>query len=115
MSTSENSYDEDDYVPLSTRFNSLIHPRFYTEQVHDLQESVRKQKLERGKINKGQDSDQSEEKSDIVKAVEGTENSFESDVTGKNDRIESTENVANKEEITDNLLKSDVAQEDDKI
>ena len=93
MSTSKNSYDEDDYVPISTRFSSLIHPRLDTEQVHDLQESVRKQKLEREKINKGQDSDQSEEKSDIVKAVEGTENSIESDVTSENDRIESTEKV----------------------
>ena len=52
MSTSENSYDEDDYVPISTRFGSLIHPRLDTEHVNTLQESVRKQKLEREKINR---------------------------------------------------------------
>ena len=53
MSTSKNSYDDEDNVPISTRFNFLIHPRLDTEQVHDLQDSVRKQKLEREKINKG--------------------------------------------------------------
>ena len=52
MSNSEDSYDEDDYVPLSTRFGSLVHPRFDTDQVNALQDSVRKQKLERDKINR---------------------------------------------------------------
>ena len=47
MSTSKNSYDKDDYVPLSTSFNSLINPRFDTEQVHDLQKSVKKNWRER--------------------------------------------------------------------
>ena len=52
MSNIEDSYDEDDYAPLSTRFGYLIHPRLDTEQVNALQESVRNQKLERNKINK---------------------------------------------------------------
>jgi hypothetical protein len=115
MSNSEDSYDEDDYLPLSKRFRPVIRSRFDTEQMHALQKSVRKQKLEREGINKGQDSDVSKEKSDIETAVEETENSMESDEKSENDRIETTEKVANKEAKTDNLLKGDVTQEDDMI
>ena len=42
MSTSENSYDDEDNVPISIRSGSVVCPRLDTEQVHDLQESVRK-------------------------------------------------------------------------
>ena len=115
MSTSESRYDDEDNVPISKMFGSVIRPRLDTEHVNALQESVRKQKLEREEINKGQDSDDSKEKSDIEKAVEETENSMESDEKSENDRIETTEKVANKEGKTENLLKSDVTQEDDMI
>ena len=47
MSYSEDSYDDDDFVPLSKRFRPVIRPKLDTEQMHALQESVRKQKLER--------------------------------------------------------------------
>ena len=96
MSTSESSYDDEDNVPISKIFGSVSRPRLDTEHVNALQVSVRNQKLEREKINKGQESDQSEEESE-------------------NDRIETTEKVANKEAKTDNLLKGDVTQEDDMI
>ena len=43
MSNSEDSFDEDDYVPLSKRFRSIIRPKLDTEQMHALQESVRKE------------------------------------------------------------------------
>ena len=113
MSFSENSQDDEDNVPISTRSGSVVRPVLDTEQMHALQESVRKQKLEREGINEGQDSDESKKKSDIEKAVEETENSMESDEKSENDKIETTEKVANKEEKTDNLLKGDVTQEDD--
>ena len=52
MSNSEDSYDKEDYVSISTRFGSGVRPRLDTQQMNALQESVRKQKLEREKINK---------------------------------------------------------------
>ena len=51
MSNSKDSYGEDDYLPLSKRFSSIIRPKLDTEQMHALQESVRKEKLEREGIN----------------------------------------------------------------
>ena len=115
MSFSENSQDDEDNVPISTRSGSVVRPVLDTEQMHALQESVRKQKLEREEINEGQDSDESKGKSDIEKAVEETENSMESDEKSENDRIETAEKVANKEGKPENLLKGDVTQEDDTI
>ena len=52
MSNSKDSYDKEDNVPISTRFGSGVRPRLDTQQMNALQESVRKQKLEREKINK---------------------------------------------------------------
>ena len=52
MSNSEDSYDNEDNVPISTRLGPGIRPRLDTQQMNALQESVRKQKLEREKINK---------------------------------------------------------------
>ena len=62
MSNSEDSYDEEDYVSLSNRFGSIIRPKLDTEQMNALQESVRKQKLEREGINEDQDSDNSKKR-----------------------------------------------------
>ena len=115
MSFSENSQDDEDNVPINTRSGSVVHPVLDTEQMHALQESVRKQKLEREGINEGQDSDESKKKSDSEKAVEETENSMESHEKSENDRIETTEKVATKEGKPENLLKGDVTQEDDTI
>jgi hypothetical protein len=115
MSNSEKGYDEDDFVSLCTRFGTLVPSMLDTEQMHALQESVRKQKLEREEINEGQDSDESKEKSDIEKAVEETENSMESEGKSENDRIETTEKVATKEGKPENLLKGDVTQEYDTV
>ena len=106
MSNSKDSYDNEDNVPISNRFGSVVRPRLDNQQMNALQESVRKQNLGREKINKGQDSDQSEEKSEIVMAVEETDNSLESDVTRENDKIELTEKVANKEGRKENLFQS---------
>ena len=52
MSNSEDSYDKEDYVSISTRFGSGVCPRLDTQQMNALQESVRNHKLEREKINR---------------------------------------------------------------
>jgi hypothetical protein len=156
MSNSEDSYDDEDYVPISTRFGSLIYPRLDTEHVNALQESVRKQKVEENKINKEgselsvlqgknsktdqkdnddesllmekdekmtssnkiQDTDQLEEKMEVVGALGETDNLLKSDVTQEYDKIETTEKVANKEgndsaQLKDNKNTKEQAETDD--
>ena len=87
MSNSEGSFDGEDYVPLRKRFKSINRPKLDTEQMHALQESVRKERLEREGINEDHDSDNFKEKSDIEKVEEESEGeeSYQSEEEIEND------------------------------
>ena len=47
MSNSKDNYDDEDNVPLSAIYGSVVRPRLDNQQMNALQQSVRKQKLER--------------------------------------------------------------------